>query len=77
MVVGRKGTVGLTERLDVRVAPAEKAALREMAAVAGMPVAELREGAGARAAGRVAYRHDYDPRAATPRRPPQARPRRE
>jgi hypothetical protein len=44
MTVGRKGTVGLTDRLDVRVAPLEKAALREMAAAARMPVAELVRG---------------------------------
>jgi hypothetical protein len=37
----KKGAVGLTERLDVRVAPAEKARLRAMAAVVGVPVAEL------------------------------------
>ena len=36
-----KGASGLTERLDVRVAPAEKARLREIAAAAGLPVAEL------------------------------------
>jgi hypothetical protein len=36
--------IGLTERLDVRLAPADKAALREMAAAAGMPVAELVRG---------------------------------
>jgi hypothetical protein len=41
MPFGKKGTAGLTERLDVRVAPAEKAQLREIAAAAGMPVAEL------------------------------------
>jgi hypothetical protein len=37
----RKGAAGLTERLDVRVAPAEKARLRDLAAAAGLPVAEL------------------------------------
>jgi prophage DNA circulation protein len=37
----KKGAAGLTERLDVRVAPAEKARLRAMAAVTGFPVAEL------------------------------------
>jgi hypothetical protein len=44
MAGGRKGTVGLTERLDIRVAPVEKAALREMAGAAGIPVAELVRG---------------------------------
>ena len=44
MTGGRKGTVRLTVRLDVRVAPAEKAALREMAAAAGIPVAALVRG---------------------------------
>ena len=37
----RKGTAGLTERLDVRVAPAEKEQLRRIAAGAGISVAEL------------------------------------
>ena len=37
----RKGAAGLTERLDVRVAPAEKAQLRAMADAAGIGVAEL------------------------------------
>jgi len=37
----RKGTAALTERLDVRVAPAEKVRLRDLAAAAGVPVAEL------------------------------------
>ena len=32
---------GLTDRLDVRMAPAEKARLRDMAAAAGVAVAEL------------------------------------
>ena len=41
MPFARKGTAGLTERLDVRVAPAEKAQLRDMADVAGVTVAEL------------------------------------
>jgi hypothetical protein len=41
MPFANKGAAGLTERLDVRVAPAEKARLRAMAAVAGVPVAEL------------------------------------
>ncbi len=41
MPFAKKGAAGLTERLDVRVAPAEKARLRGMAAVAGVPVAEL------------------------------------
>jgi hypothetical protein len=36
-----KGLAGLTERLDVRVSPAEKERLRTLAAEAGMPVAEL------------------------------------
>jgi hypothetical protein len=37
----RKGTVALSERLDVRVSPDEKEQLRGMAASAGRPVAEL------------------------------------
>ena len=37
----RKGVVGLTERLDVRVAPTEKAQLRGMARDAGLAVSEL------------------------------------
>ncbi len=37
----RKGAAGLTERLDVRVAPAEKQQLRALAVTAGMAVAEL------------------------------------
>jgi hypothetical protein len=37
----RKGEVGLTERLDVRVAPVEKEQLRRIAADAGLAVAEL------------------------------------
>ena len=41
MPFARKGSAGLTERLDVRVAPAEKVRLRDLAAVAGIPVAEL------------------------------------
>lgn len=41
MAFRKKGSSALTERLDVRVAPAEKVALRETAAAAGMPVAEL------------------------------------
>ena len=41
MAFGRKGAAALTARLDVRMAPAEKVALRGMAAAAGMPVAEL------------------------------------
>jgi hypothetical protein len=41
MAVANKGAAGLTARLDVRIAPAEKLALREMAGAAGMPVAEL------------------------------------
>jgi len=36
-----KGTAGLTERLDVRVAPAEKEQVRRIAAGAGISVAEL------------------------------------
>ena len=36
-----KETAGLTERLDVRVAPAEKEQLRRIAAGAGISVAEL------------------------------------
>ena len=41
MAFRRKNADGLTERLDVRMAPAEKARLRDMAAAVGMPVAEL------------------------------------
>jgi hypothetical protein len=37
----RKRTDPLTERLDVRMAPVEKAQLRQIAADAGVPVAEL------------------------------------
>ena len=37
----RKGAAGLTERLDVRVAPTEKQQLRGLAETAGMPVSEL------------------------------------
>ncbi len=37
----RKGAAGLTQRLDVRVAPGEKAQLRAIAASAGLRVAEL------------------------------------
>jgi hypothetical protein len=37
----KKGDTGLTKRLDVRLAAAEKMQLREMAAAMGMPVAEL------------------------------------
>lgn len=37
----RKGAAGLTERLDVRVAPGEKQQIRAIAASAGMRVAEL------------------------------------
>jgi hypothetical protein len=36
-----KGAAPLTERLDVRVSPAEKEQLREIAAAAGVPVAQL------------------------------------
>jgi hypothetical protein len=41
MAFRKKGGAALTERLDVRVAPAEKLALRQTAATAGMAVAEL------------------------------------
>jgi hypothetical protein len=41
MPFGRKGVAGLTARLDVRVAPDEKAQLRAIADVAGIAVAEL------------------------------------
>lgn len=37
----RKGAVGLTDRLDVRVSPAEKQELRSIAGDAGMTVAQL------------------------------------
>lgn len=36
-----KGPASLTVRLDVRVAPAEKTRLREMAAAVGLPVSEF------------------------------------
>ena len=41
MPFGKKGPAGLTERLDVRVAPGEKAQLRAIADAAGIVVAEL------------------------------------
>ena len=41
MPFARRGSDALTERLDVRVAPAEKARLRTIAAAAGITVAEL------------------------------------
>ena len=41
MPFAKKGASGLTVRLDVRVAPAEKARLREIADTAGIAVAEL------------------------------------
>ena len=41
MPFARKGEAGLTERLDVRVAPVEKEQLRRVAADAGLAVAEL------------------------------------
>ena len=41
MPFARKGEAGLTERLDVRVAPVEKEQLRRIAADAGLAVAEL------------------------------------
>jgi hypothetical protein len=41
MPFAKKGASGLTVRLDVRVAPAEKARLREIAAAEGVAVAEL------------------------------------
>jgi hypothetical protein len=41
MPFARKGTAALTERLDVRVAPGEKEQLRQIAADAGISVAEL------------------------------------
>ena len=41
MPFGKKGATGLTERLDVRVAPGEKAQLRAIAEAAGVVVAEL------------------------------------
>jgi hypothetical protein len=41
MPFGKKGAAGLTERLDVRVAPGEKAQLRAIADAAGIVVAEL------------------------------------
>jgi hypothetical protein len=37
----KKGPTGLTERLDVRVAPAEKAELRSIAESAGLGVSDL------------------------------------
>ena len=41
MPFSKKGAAGLTERLDVRVAHAEKMRLRALAAAAGVRVAEL------------------------------------
>jgi len=41
MPFANKGASGLTERLDVRVAPGEKAQLRAIADAAGIVVAEL------------------------------------
>jgi hypothetical protein len=41
MPFARRGASALTERLDVRVAPAEKAQLRAIASDAGVTVAEL------------------------------------
>lgn len=41
MAFRKNGGAALTERLDVRMAPAEKVALRETAAAAGISVAEL------------------------------------
>lgn len=41
MPFAKKGATGLTQRLDVRVAPTEKARLRDLADAAGVPVAEL------------------------------------
>lgn len=41
MPFARRGSDALTERLDVRVVPAEKARLRTIAAAVGITVAEL------------------------------------
>jgi hypothetical protein len=41
MPFGKKGAAELTERLDVRVAPGERAQLRAIADAAGIVVAEL------------------------------------
>jgi Mobilization protein NikA len=41
MPFARKGEAGLTERLDVRVAPVEKEQLRRFAVDGGLSVAEL------------------------------------
>ena len=41
MPFANKGAAGLTERLDVRVAPTEKGEPRTIAAAAGIAVAEL------------------------------------
>ena len=41
MPFAKKGAAALTERLDVRMSPAEKKQLREIATTAGIPVAEL------------------------------------
>lgn len=41
MPFANRGPAGLTERLDVRVSPAEKEQLRTLAADAGVSVAEL------------------------------------
>jgi hypothetical protein len=41
MPFARKGAAGLTERLDVRVAPGDKVELRTIADAAGIALAEL------------------------------------
>jgi hypothetical protein len=41
MAPGKQGPHALTERLDVRISPAEKALLRDIALAAGMTVARL------------------------------------
>ena len=63
----RKGAPGLTARLDVRVAPAEKEQLGGDRSRCGPPRRRAGAAARARAAGRVPYgRHDH-PGAAAPR----------
>ena len=41
MPFAKKGAAGLSERLDVRISPAEKRQLRTLALGAGLPVAEF------------------------------------
>ena len=77
MPFARKGEAGLTERLDVRVAPAEKEQLRRIAADAGLAVAELVRARALGSPRRVARGRHGNPRAASARRPPQEGSRRQ